>query len=70
MIIDLQRFLASERSYWAELERKLARLEAEPNYRMKLEELRQFRHPRALGIARPPRGAARDEAFDLAARLE
>src|SRR5438067_6665998 len=35
-----------------------------------LEELRQFRHPRALGIARPPRGAARDEAFDLAARLE
>src|SRR5437762_295878 len=35
-----------------------------------LEELRQLRHPRALGIARPPRGAARDEALDLAARLE
>ncbi len=42
MIIDLQRFVAGERPYWAQLERRLARIEAEPNDRMTLEELRHF----------------------------
>src|SRR6266436_6058720 len=42
MIIDLQRFVAAERSRWAELERALDKLEAEPNLRMNLEELQRF----------------------------
>jgi uncharacterized membrane protein SpoIIM required for sporulation len=42
MIIDLQRFAAAERPSWSELERILAKLEAQPNLRMTLEELRQF----------------------------
>src|SRR5437763_7111858 len=42
MIIDFQRFVAAERPYWAELEGRLEKLEAEPNYRMTLEALRQF----------------------------
>src|SRR5712692_6670333 len=42
MIIDLQRFVAAERPCWAELERALDKLEAEPNYRMALHELQHF----------------------------
>jgi uncharacterized membrane protein SpoIIM required for sporulation len=42
MIIDLQRFVASERTAWTELERLLVRIEAEPNYRMTLEQLERF----------------------------
>jgi uncharacterized membrane protein SpoIIM required for sporulation len=42
MIIDLPRFIATERPYWTELERTLDKLEAEPGWRMKLEELRRF----------------------------
>lgn len=42
MIIDLHKFLASERPHWTELDRAVSRLEAEPNHRMSLEELRQF----------------------------
>jgi uncharacterized membrane protein SpoIIM required for sporulation len=42
MIIDLQKFVASEQPYWAELERQLEKLEAEPNLRMTLEQLRRF----------------------------
>lgn len=42
MIIDLQRFLASEQACWTELERQLDRLEAEPNLRMTLEQVRRF----------------------------
>jgi uncharacterized membrane protein SpoIIM required for sporulation len=42
MIIDLQRFVSSERSGWAELERTLDKLEAEPNLRMSMEELQRF----------------------------
>ena len=42
MIIDLQRFITSERSCWNELDKMLGRLEAEPNARMKLEELQRF----------------------------
>jgi uncharacterized membrane protein SpoIIM required for sporulation len=42
MIIDLQRFIASERPHWSELERTLDKIEAEPNCRMTLDQLRQF----------------------------
>jgi uncharacterized membrane protein SpoIIM required for sporulation len=42
MIIDLQRFIATERPFWAELEQRLARLEAEPNQKMTLEQVRHF----------------------------
>jgi uncharacterized membrane protein SpoIIM required for sporulation len=42
VIIDLQKFLAAERPSWAELERTLDRLEAEPNWRMSLDQVRQF----------------------------
>jgi uncharacterized membrane protein SpoIIM required for sporulation len=42
MIIDLQRFLASERPHWTELEQAVSRLEAEPGLRQSLEELRRF----------------------------
>ncbi len=42
MIIDLQRFLASEQACWTELERQLDKLEAEPNLRMTLEQVRRF----------------------------
>jgi uncharacterized membrane protein SpoIIM required for sporulation len=42
MIIDLQRFIASERPSWTELETILNRLEAEPNLRLKLDELQRF----------------------------
>jgi uncharacterized membrane protein SpoIIM required for sporulation len=42
MIIDLQRFIASERAFWTELERVLNRLEENPNGRMKLDELSRF----------------------------
>jgi uncharacterized membrane protein SpoIIM required for sporulation len=42
MIIDLERFVAAERPYWDEFERILDRLDASPNHRMGLEELRRF----------------------------
>jgi len=42
MIIDLQRFVAAERPCWAELERALDKLEAEPSYRMSLDEVQRF----------------------------
>jgi len=42
MIIDLQRFLAAERPHWTELAGILNRLEAEPGWRMTLDELRHF----------------------------
>jgi Uncharacterized membrane protein len=42
MIIDLQRFLAAEQPHWAQLERLLDKLEAEPNLRMSLDQLRHF----------------------------
>ncbi len=42
MIIDLQRFLAGERPCWAELERRLDHLEADPERKMSLQELQQF----------------------------
>src|SRR5437773_8447965 len=42
MIIDLQKFVASERPHWTELERRLARLEADPDLKMSLDQLRHF----------------------------
>ena len=42
MIIDLQKFVASERPHWTELERRLAKLEADPNLKMNLDQLRHF----------------------------
>lgn len=44
MIIDLARFVAAERPHWAELEQILAHLEAEPNQRMDLEQLKRFHY--------------------------
>jgi uncharacterized membrane protein SpoIIM required for sporulation len=42
LIIDLQRFIETERTGWSELEKMLSRLESEPDLRMKLEELQRF----------------------------
>ena len=42
MIIDLERFVASERPVWSELERALDKLETGPNHQMNLEGLRRF----------------------------
>ncbi len=44
MIIDLQRFIATERPSWTELEKMLDRMEAEPNLKMPLEQVRRFHH--------------------------
>ncbi len=44
MIIDLQKFIQTERPHWAELESFLHRLENEPNLAMSLEELRRFHY--------------------------
>ncbi len=42
MIIDLDRFVASERPCWSELESALEKLEADPEHRMSMEGLRRF----------------------------
>ena len=42
MIIDLQKFVASERPLWEELEKLLDRLESGANWRMSLEEMQRF----------------------------
>lgn len=42
MIIDLARFLDTERPLWAELERALDKLDLQTNSRMSLDELRRF----------------------------
>ncbi len=44
MIIDLARFVAAERPQWAELERFLNKLEAEPNWAMSLADVRRFHY--------------------------
>ncbi|HEY2952598.1 MAG TPA: stage II sporulation protein M [Verrucomicrobiae bacterium] len=44
MIIDLQKFAASERPYWAELESALNRLESDPSHVMPLPQLRHFHY--------------------------
>ncbi len=42
MIVDLQRFIAAERPFWTQLEKRIDRLEAEPDLRMSLPELQSF----------------------------
>ncbi len=42
MIVDLQRFVASERPYWDRLEERLRRLEIQPGKSMTLEEIEEF----------------------------
>jgi uncharacterized membrane protein SpoIIM required for sporulation len=44
MIIDLPRFIASERPYWSELEGWLDRLESDPGLRLSLEQARRFHY--------------------------
>ena len=44
MIVDLQRFIGAGRPHWAELERMLDRLEAEPDLKMPLAQLELFHH--------------------------
>ena len=44
MIVDLNRFIASGRPHWVELERMLNRLEAEPNLQMTLSQVQLFHH--------------------------
>ncbi len=44
MIIDLQKFLETERPCWTELERILGKLESEPNWRMDLVQLKHFHY--------------------------
>jgi len=44
MIIDIQRFLAAERKYWAELERILEDLEADPLSTMDFEQAKRFHY--------------------------
>jgi uncharacterized membrane protein SpoIIM required for sporulation len=42
MIIDLKRFITSERPVWNELETMLSRLESEPNLQLRLDEIERF----------------------------
>jgi uncharacterized membrane protein SpoIIM required for sporulation len=42
VIIDLPRFIATERAYWQELESMLVRLESEPDARFNLDEVKRF----------------------------
>ena len=42
MILDLQRFITTERPAWQELEKTLNRLEAEPELKLGLDELQRF----------------------------
>ena len=42
MIVDLQRFIANERPFWAELEKMLDHLEADPDAAMSLQQLQLF----------------------------
>jgi len=44
MIIDLPRFVAAERVYWDELDAALAKLEAEPERRMPVEEIERLHY--------------------------
>lgn len=44
MIIDLQKFVSSERSVWTEFEKLLDRMETQPNRTLSLEELQRFHY--------------------------
>lgn len=55
MIIDLQRFAATEQPFWTELERYLDRIERDPGRPLALDELRRFHYlyeRAAAGLAR------------------
>jgi len=42
MIIDLSKFIDEERIFWAELDKMLEKISADPAYRMSLEEMKRF----------------------------
>ena len=44
MIVDLERFITTERPYWEELESVLGRVETQPDVPMRMEELRRFHY--------------------------
>ncbi|MFN7142053.1 MAG: stage II sporulation protein M, partial [Limisphaerales bacterium] len=44
MILDLHKFIETERPYWAELETILNRLENEPNLKLSMEQLQRFHY--------------------------
>ena len=44
MIIDLQKFIASERPYWTELERVLTKLETDASFKLNLEDAKRFHY--------------------------
>jgi uncharacterized membrane protein SpoIIM required for sporulation len=44
MILDLPRFIETERSYWMELDRMTAKIESEAAYRMDIAELQRFHY--------------------------
>ena len=44
MIIDLQKFSAVERPAWQELEKLLERMEAEPTFRLSLDQAKRFNY--------------------------
>ncbi len=44
MIIDVPRFVHAERHYWEELERQLSRLEADPDFKMDLPQVKRFHY--------------------------
>ena len=44
MIIDLPRFVSAERAYWDELHAALAKMEAEPERRLPLEEIQRLHY--------------------------
>jgi uncharacterized membrane protein SpoIIM required for sporulation len=55
VIVDLQKFIATERPGWTELERQLDRLEAEPDLRLTVADAQRFHHlyeRTAAGLAR------------------
>ena len=44
MIIDVPRFVQAEKHYWEELERQLSRLEADPDFKMDLPQVKRFHY--------------------------
>src|SRR6266481_1052149 len=44
MIIDLQKFVSSERPHWSALDSALKKLETDPHYKMPLDQLRHFHY--------------------------
>jgi uncharacterized membrane protein SpoIIM required for sporulation len=44
VIINLPKFIAAERPHWSELEKTLAKIEADPDQPMNLDQLRRFHH--------------------------